>query len=52
MDTKWFVFYGIAIVAFAFGAEAYGDYTKSECAKAYATSTHTADDIAKICKVK
>ena len=49
METSWIVYMAI-MFGIIFGAEAYNDYTKSECVKAYATSTRTADDIEKICK--
>ena len=35
-----------------FAGLAYETHLRSECVKAYATSTRTADDIAKICKAR
>ena len=49
MGTNFLIYMSI-MVGIIFGIESYGDYTKSECAKAYATTTRTADEIAKICK--
>ena len=51
METSWIVYMAI-MFGIIFGASSFEAYTKSECVKAYATSTRTADDIAKICKVK
>ena len=49
MDRDWLV-YMIVIMALIFGADMYNNYTHSECAKSYASSNRTAEDIAKICK--
>jgi hypothetical protein len=48
MDTNLVVYMAI-VFSIVCGAEAYSDYTHSECAKAYATSNRTGDEIAKIC---
>jgi hypothetical protein len=40
----------VLIFALIVAGQSYKEYTKSECLKAYATSTKTVDEINKVCK--
>jgi len=51
MDVAFMLFIMI-VFGGGFAGLAYETHTRTECVKAYATSTRTADDIAKICKVR
>ena len=52
IEVKWLLIFATVAYGAMFISLAYINHEKADCAKSFATSNRTADDIDKICKTK